>query len=113
VLDTNRRKLRRAEDHIPVGPQIFDLLECLIGVRDRVVSHDELLDPIWCGRTVSDATRFSRVNAAQTAVGDNGEPQRLIRTLPRKGIRFVGEVRQVPDITSAASASEPMHPTES
>jgi DNA-binding winged helix-turn-helix (wHTH) protein len=76
VLDTNRRELRRAEDHIPVEPQVFDLLKLLIRVRDRVVSRDELLDTIWRGRTVSDATLSSRVNAARTAVGYSGEAQR-------------------------------------
>jgi DNA-binding winged helix-turn-helix (wHTH) protein len=110
VLDTSRRELRRAEDRIPVEPQVFDLLEFLIRARDRVVSRDELLDTVWRGRTVSDATLSSRVNAARTAVGDNGEAQRLIRTLPRKGIRFVGEVREAPDLPSAAAVPEPRIP---
>lgn len=94
VLDTGRRELRRGGDRIPLEPQVFDLLEFLIRTRERVVSRDELLDTIWHGRTVSDATLSSRVNAARSAIGDSGEAQRLIRTLPRKGIRFVGEVRE-------------------
>ena len=72
VLDTGRREMRRGENQIPLEPQVFDLLEFLIRARDRVVSRDELLDTIWRGRTVSDATLSSRVNAARTAVGDNG-----------------------------------------
>jgi TolB-like protein len=112
VLDTGRREMRRGENQIPLEPQVFDLLEFLIRARDRVVSRDELLDTIWRGRTVSDATLSSRVNAARTAVGDNGEAQRLIRTLPRKGIRFVGEVREAPDLLSAAPFPEPTHLTE-
>lgn len=97
VLDTGRRELRRGGDRIPLEPQVFDLLEFLIRTRERVVSRDELLDTIWHGRTVSDATLSSRVNAARSAIGDSGEAQRLIRTLPRKGIRFVGEVREAED----------------
>jgi DNA-binding winged helix-turn-helix (wHTH) protein len=112
VLDTSRRELRRAEDQIPIEPQVFDLLEFLIRARDRVVSRDELLDTVWRGRTVTDGTLSSRVNAARTAIGDTGEAQRLIRTLPRKGIRFVGEVREAPDLPSAAPVPEPTHPTE-
>ena len=112
VLDASRRELRRREDQIPLEPQVFDLLEFLIRARDRVVSREELLDAVWRGRTVSDATLSSRINAARTAVGDNGEAQRLIRTLPRKGIRFVGEVREAPDASSAAPVPEPAHLTE-
>jgi TolB-like protein len=94
VLDPRRRELRRGDDHIAVEPQVFDLLEFLIRARERVVSRDEILDAVWRGRNVSDATLSSRVNSARAAIGDNGEQQRLIRTLPRKGVRFVGEVRE-------------------
>jgi TolB-like protein len=112
VLDSSRRELHRGQHQIPVEPQVFDLLECLIRARDRVVSRDELLDAVWRGRAVSDATLSSRVNAARTAIGDTGEAQRLIRTLPRKGIRFVGEVREVPDSPSPVPAGEGAHPAE-
>ena len=112
VLDSSRRELRRGEHRVPLEPQVFDLLEHLVRARDRVVSRDELLDVVWHGRTVSDATLSSRINAARTAVGDTGEAQRLIRTLPRKGIRFVGEVREAPDLPSAARARDLTHPAE-
>jgi formylglycine-generating enzyme required for sulfatase activity/DNA-binding winged helix-turn-helix (wHTH) protein len=93
-LDTERRELRRADALIPVQPQVFDLLEYLIRKRDRVVSKDDLLAAVWNGRIVSESTLASRVNAARRAIGDDGESQRLIRTLHRRGIRFVGEVRE-------------------
>jgi len=73
-----------------VGPQVLDLLEN----RDRVVSKDDLFDSVWGGRIVSESTLTSRINAARTAVSDSGEEQRLIKTLPRKGFRFVGAVRE-------------------
>ena len=112
VLDSNRRELRRGADQIPVEPQVFDLLEFLIRARDRVVNRDELLDAVWRGRIVSDATLSSRLNAARTAIGDSGEAQRLIRTLPRKGIRFVGEVRETRNLPSAAGVPDPAHPAD-
>jgi TolB-like protein len=92
VLDPDRRELRRGGSLIAVEPQVFDVLELLIRARDRVVSRDDLLRAVWHGRIVSEATLSSRVNSARAAIGDNGEEQRLIRTLPRKGVRFVGEV---------------------
>jgi TolB-like protein len=112
TFDPDRRELRRGQQQIALEPQVFDLLEFLIRARERVVSRDELLDTVWRGRTVSDATLSSRVNAARVAVGDTGEAQRLIRTLPRKGIRFVGEVREVSDSPSSPPMPEPARPSE-
>ena len=94
VLDTGRRELRRGGDLVAVEPQVFDLLTFLIGARDRVVSRDDIFEVVWKGRIVSDATLSSRINAARVAVGDSGEDQRLIRTFPRKGFRFVGETSE-------------------
>ena len=94
ALDTERRELRRGSNNVEIEPQVFDLLEFLIRSRDRVVSRDDLLEAVWQGRIVSESTLSSRINAARVAVGDDGTAQRLIRTLPRKGVRFVGEVRE-------------------
>ena len=91
VLDTDRRELRRGADAVSVAPQVFDLLEYLIRNRERVVSKDDLIAAIWDGRIVSDAALTTRINVARSAIGDSGEEQRLIKTLPRKGFRFVGD----------------------
>jgi DNA-binding winged helix-turn-helix (wHTH) protein len=93
ILDTNRRELHRGSLPVSVEPQVFDLLVDLLKNRDRVVSKDDLVASVWGGRIVSDATLASRINAARKAVGDNGDAQRLIRTVARKGFRFVGVVR--------------------
>jgi len=94
VLDTDRRELRREGDPVSLEPQVFDLLAYLIEKRDRVVDKDDLLASIWQGRIVSESTVTSRINAARRAIGDSGDQQRLIKTFLRKGIRFVGEVRE-------------------
>ena len=106
VLDTDRRELRRGAGMIPTTPQVFDLLNYLIGNRDRVVSKDDLISAVWNGRIVSEAALTTRLNAARAAIGDDGGKQRLIRTLPRKGFRLVGAVReeQRPATASASSA---------
>jgi adenylate cyclase len=62
----------------------------LIRNRERVVSKDDLVSAIWNGRIVSDMALTTRLNAARSAIGDSGDEQRLIKTLPRKGFRFVG-----------------------
>jgi len=94
VLDPERRELTRASEPIPIGPQVFDLLLYLVQNREHVVSKDQLLDAVWGGRTVSESTLTSHINAARKAIGDTGQEQRLIRTVARKGFRFVGEVRE-------------------
>jgi TolB-like protein/class 3 adenylate cyclase len=94
VLDVDRRELRRRDELIALEPQVFDLLVYLVQNRDRVVSKADLLKAIWGGRIVSESTVTSRINAVRKAVGDNGEAQLLIRTVARRGIRFIGVVRE-------------------
>ena len=94
VLDVERRELRHAGDMVALEPQVFDLLVHLVRNRGRVVSKDELIDAIWKGRIVSDSTVTTRLNAARKAIRDTGAAQTLIRTVPRRGVRFVGEVRE-------------------
>ncbi|WP_426435527.1 winged helix-turn-helix domain-containing protein [Bradyrhizobium genosp. P] len=94
VFDTDRRELHRGSDVVALAPQVFDLLEFLIRNRERVVSKDDLINAIWNGRSVSDAALTTRLNAARSAIGDSGGEQRLIKTLPRRGFRFVGPVQQ-------------------
>jgi len=94
ALDMELRELRRGPLLVAVEPQVFDLLAHLIRHRERIVSKDDLMATIWQGRIVSESALFNRVNAARKAIGDSGERQRLIKTLPRKGLRFVGEVHE-------------------
>ncbi len=93
-LDADRRELTRRSATVPLGPQVFDLLLYLLQNRDRVVSKDDLLEAVWRGRIVSESTLTSHINAVRKAIGDTGEEQRLVRTIARKGYRFVGEVRE-------------------
>ncbi len=97
TLDTDRRELTRGVTPVAVEPQVFDLLVCLVQNRERVVSKDDLIASVWGGRIVSASTLTSRINAARKAVGDSGGEQRLIRTIARKGLRFVGAVHIQPD----------------
>ena len=103
ALDTDRRELHRGSERIAVEPQVFDLLVYLVQNCDRVVSKDDLIASVWHGRIVSDSTLTSRINAARKAVGDSGEDQKLIRTVVRKGLRFVGAVH------AKSNGAEPTH----
>ena len=113
MLDSQRRELRRDGFVVPIEPQVFDLLEYLIRNRECVVSRDDLIAAVWKGRIVSETTWSSRINAVRSAIGDNGRSQRLIKTLSKKGIRFVGAVslrepsEQTQSTWSVASAGKP------
>jgi TolB-like protein/cytochrome c-type biogenesis protein CcmH/NrfG len=93
VLDVNLRELTRGGESVAVEPQVFDLLVHLIENRDHVVTKDDLIETVWDGRIVSESTLTSRINAARRAVGDSGKDQAVIRTIARKGFRFVGDVQ--------------------
>jgi DNA-binding winged helix-turn-helix (wHTH) protein len=104
ILDADRRELTRGSK--PVEPQVFDLLIFLLKNRHRVVSKDDLIASIWDGRIVSDSTLTSRINGARKAIGDSGEDQRLIRTISRRGFRFVGGMRSEPVDTELSESHD-------
>ena len=105
-LDTERRELRGPTGLVSLEPQVFDLLAFLLGNRDRVVSKDDIMAAVWGGRIVSDSALTTRINAARNAIGDSGDAQRFIKTLPRKGMRFIGTVRE--EKTPAVAAAVPL-----
>jgi TolB-like protein/Tfp pilus assembly protein PilF len=94
TLDTDRRELHFNGRQVALQPQVFDLLVYLVRNRGRVVSKDDLIAAVWGGRAVSDSTLTSRINAARTALSDSGRDQKLIRTMPRKGLRFIADVAE-------------------
>src|SRR3954470_14553218 len=117
-VDLSQQELRREGVSVHIEPQVFDLIVHLVRNHDRVVSKDELIDTIWNGRAISEAAFSSRINGARRVLGDNGTDQLFIRTLHRRGFRFVGDVQAVtgsdaaairlaPDDTAAASDASP------
>lgn len=107
AFDTNRRELHRRTDAVSITPQVFDLLDYLIRNRERVVSKGDLINAIWNGRIVSDAALTTRLNAVRAAIGDTGKEQRLIKTFPRKGFRFVGQVQETRQIAGPDPGDAP------
>ncbi|TAJ35709.1 MAG: transcriptional regulator [Reyranella sp.] len=98
VLDCQQRELRFGKGIVPLEPQVFDLLALLVERRHVVVTRDELIEAVWAGRVVSNAAIDSRISTARRALGDNGSDQALIRTVPRRGFRFIGKVVTEPEV---------------
>src|SRR5205809_8055836 len=103
-LDLRAHELRRAGERLHVEPQVFDLLAYLFGRRDRLVTKEELLDKVWGHRYVAPTTLNSRIKHARQAVGDDGDAQRVIRTVHVLGFRIVGNVVERAAIVGVACA---------
>ena len=91
-LDPHKFELRKCGELMALEPQVFSLLKLLIERREQVVSKDDIIETIWHGRVVSDASIASRIKLARQAVEDDGAAQHSIRTIHRRGYRFVAAV---------------------
>jgi pimeloyl-ACP methyl ester carboxylesterase/DNA-binding winged helix-turn-helix (wHTH) protein len=91
-LDLAGRELRVGGDAHAIEPKAFDLLAYLLNHRERVIGHDELMDALWPGVIVTEAALARTVMKARKAVGDNAGQQAIIRTVPKRGYRFVAEL---------------------
>src|SRR5213596_1598222 len=91
-IDEQLFEVRRGGAVVPLEPQAFDVLMYLVRNRDRVVAKEELMDSVWGGRFVSETAVTSRIKQVRRALGDDGQAQRVIRTLHGRGYRFVADV---------------------
>ncbi len=107
TLDLDRRQLHRDGAEVHVEPQVFDLLSFMAQSGGAVVSKEALVDAVWNGLAVSDATIAARISAARAAVGDSGKEQGVLRTIPRRGLAFVAELQDTTVPTSRTALPAP------
>jgi len=107
TIDSERRELRAGGRIVKIEPQVFDLLVYLVKNRNRVVSKDDLINSVWQGRIVSESTLDSRLTAVRKAIGDSGEKQNFIRTLPRKGFRWIARVDESDELAVNSEQDQP------
>jgi TolB-like protein len=100
-LDADRYELRRSGVAQHVEPLVFDLMVFLAANAGRIVGREEIVQRVWRGRAVSDATISSCVKSARRALGDSGDVPGYIRTIRGRGFEFTGAV------TAAAAGGEP------
>src|SRR5262245_64825093 len=111
-VETDRHELRRSATVQPVDPLVFDLIAFFARNPNRLISRDEMVEAVWRGRTVSDATISSAVKSARRALGDSGDSQSLIRTVRGRGFTFQAHVETEAAAQSAQGAAPPVvHPT--
>jgi pimeloyl-ACP methyl ester carboxylesterase/DNA-binding winged helix-turn-helix (wHTH) protein len=107
VVDTDTYELRSGGRLVEVEPQVFGVLAHLLAHRDRVVAKDELLDTVWGNRFVSESALTTRIKQARQAVGDDGQAQRVIRTVHGRGYRLVAAVEEAGDGHAGDAGDEP------
>jgi predicted ATPase/DNA-binding winged helix-turn-helix (wHTH) protein len=110
TLDLETMELCRDGSRVDIEPRSFAVLAYLVENRHRVVRKDELLDVVWGDRFVSESALTTRIKHCRRAVGDDGEAQKVIKTVHRVGYRFVAEVSD-PDavaghLVSAATSGD-------
>jgi adenylate cyclase len=106
-VDTRLRQIKARGELLEAQPKAFDLLVYLLEHRDRVVDKDELLEHLWSGTVVSDSALTQIVRKARSLAGDDGDRQAVIRTVQRRGFRFVADVQGQDGDATAGPAATP------
>jgi len=107
-VDPAARELRRNDELVILSPKVFDCLTWLIEHRERAVGRDELAAAVWGKADVADTQLVQALLKARRAIGDSGEEQQLIRTIPRFGYRWVAPVEIVAEDEGDAAPEAPM-----
>lgn len=95
-LDARRRSLSKNGEKVPLPARNFDLLVYMIENSGRILEHDELLDKVWAGTFVEQATLKKGISALRHILAENPENE-FIKTIPRRGYSFVAPVRILPE----------------
>ena len=91
-LDPEMFELRCKGAPVAIEPQGFNVLLYLIRNANRIVSRDDLISAVWDGRAISDTALSSQIFALRRILGDSGKTQNMIKTVPRRGFRFVADM---------------------
>jgi DNA-binding winged helix-turn-helix (wHTH) protein len=109
-IDTRLYELRSDRGPRPIEPRVFDMLVYLVENRTRVIPKAELLDTIWRDRSVSEAALSQCIMAARKALGDSGRAQTFIKTIHRRGYRFIAQVNEAVPETRRTRPPPPLRP---
>ncbi|MCO6511963.1 MAG: winged helix-turn-helix domain-containing protein [Aridibacter famidurans] len=96
-LDLANYRLLEDGEPVPLTQKSFELLQCLIENRARVLKKDELLDTLWESNYVEEANLTQHIYMLRKALGQKGSEQVFIETIPKTGYRFVAHVEEVVD----------------
>ncbi len=112
-LDTGNHLLLREGTVIQLKPRVIDTLLILIEHCGQVLSKDELIERLWPDTVVEEANLTQNIYLLRKALGEGPHEQNYIETIPKRGYRFVAEVREVSAAATAKAAQivEPLTET--
>src|ERR1700721_754820 len=108
-VNAERYELRRDGSVEAVEPLVFNLILFLARNPNRVISRDEVIEAVWSGRVVSDATVASAIKSARRALGDSGDSQNYIRTVRGRGFEFQAQVSTI-ELSRTSASPERLAP---
>src|SRR5262245_16064175 len=106
-LDAREHTLLRDGQPVPLRPKVYDLLLVLIENRGHLVDKEQLMSLVWTEQFVEDGNINKNISMLRRALGEGDNGQQFIETVPKRGYRFIADVRQVNDDETPPSQSTP------
>ena len=98
-LDASERLLSRSGVAVPLTPKAIDLLLALVAQPGRLLDKDTLLKTVWPGTFVEENNLADNIFKLRRVLGDGENGSRFIETVPKRGYRFVADVRAIEWLT--------------
>jgi TolB-like protein/DNA-binding winged helix-turn-helix (wHTH) protein/Tfp pilus assembly protein PilF len=111
-LDRQARVLLRDEAIVPLTPKVLDTLMVLLEHRGSVVSKDELLRSVWPDTFVEEGNLSQNISVLRKALAQGVGELPYIETVPKRGYRFVAEVKASPSLPDSPEESVRVEPVE-
>ena len=108
-LDVKERQLLHNNSPVPLTPKSFDVLALLVENRGHLVEKEEILDNIWANSFVEEQNIARIIHTLRKILGDDGNGNKFIETVAKKGYRFVAEVTEIGDRDADAVAVTEKH----
>ena len=95
VLDGDQRLLLLGNEVVALAPKVLDTLIILVENHGRVLTKNELMDALWPDAFVEESSLSQNISLLRKALGKSGSDTIFIETIPKRGYRFVAQVREV------------------
>lgn len=106
-LNVTERLLQRENDIVPLTPKVFDTLLVLVENNGHVVEKNELMQQLWPDSFVEESSLTQNVSLLRRALSEVGSDKNYIETIPKRGYRFVADVRELNEVTNSVISSSP------